>query len=113
MIDFEDSLYKILQKAKNETMVARETYGNFYQKHYCQMIEIKGKQHYQIFTDYDKSMIGNTSRFCHGKPISSMNRSEPVMPLSFVCQNPDGELLTRQTRKRADSIFENAIKAGA
>lgn len=80
VIDFRDSLYEILKKSKNEMMEARETYGNLYQKHYCQMIEIKGKQHCQIFTNYDKSMIENTSRFCHGKLILLMNRSELVIP---------------------------------
>lgn len=61
------------------------------------LIEIKGKQHCQIFIDYDENFIGNASRFCHGKTISSINRNEPTIPLSFVCQKLDGELLTTQT----------------
>ena len=109
VIDFGDSLYRILQKAKNEMMEARETYGNLYQKHYCQMIEIKGKQHCQIFTNYDESMIENTSLFCHGKPISSMNRGEPIIPLSFVCQKPDGELLTTQTLKWCNKVVQKNL----
>lgn len=109
VIDFGDSLCKILQKARDEMITARETYSSLYQKHYCQIIEIKGKQHCQIFTDYNENTIGNTTRFCHGKPISAINHSEPTIPLSFVCQKPDGELMTTQTLKWCNKVIQKNL----
>lgn len=108
-IDFGDSLAAILKNARKAQLESTMRYGKLYQKHFYHLKEIKGKNHCQIYTDYDESVIANASRFGHGIAVWEAEPSMQLNPLSFVCNKPGGELLTTQTLKWCNKVVQKNL----
>ena len=70
-----------------EQAADQKTFDGYYHTHYCQVKNIKGRQHYIIYTDIkcDNGIIG--SRVGHGKLLEEADPREQLVPLSFVCRN--------------------------
>lgn len=106
-VDFGASLAAILADAKAMQAENEKTYGKYYQKHYCQVNTLIGRQHYMIYTDLftENGIIG--SRVGHGLPLEEADRKRPLQQLSFVCRKRDGELVTPQTLKNCNKLIQS------
>lgn len=109
VIDFGNQLTAILKRAKKEQLERQFRFGNLYQRHFYQSKEIKGRQHVQIFTQIHEDIKVLSSRSSKGKFIEEANPKEPLMPISFVCSKPDGELLTTQTLKYLNKVVQKEL----
>ena len=78
--------------------------GPYYQKHYYQVREIGGRQHYQIFTELGTGVSANASRSTKGKFIGQHSPGLELTSLQFVCTKPLGELLTTQSLKWCNKV---------
>lgn len=94
IIDFGDSLYAILKAAQKEQTSNRNYYGDFYETHFYQQVEIKGKQYFQIYTKVSEELESRSSRSTEGRYFDTINRSKPFYPLNFVCSKENGEMIT-------------------
>ena len=110
IVDFGETLAGILAEAKAQQERDRKLYGELYQKHYCQIQSIKGRQHNMIFTDIhtETGIIG--SRVGHGKLIEEADKKTRLLPLEFVCRKADGEMVTIQTLKNCNKVVQNNLK---
>ena len=110
IVDFGETLAEILSHAKAEQSDNQKAYEGFYQKHFCQMKNIGGRQHCIIYTDInsDNGVIG--SRVAHGKLLAEADPREQLVPLDFVCRKEDGELVTTQTLKNCNKLIQNNLK---
>jgi len=110
IVDFGETLAGILTEAKAQQERDRKLYGELYQKHYCQIQSIKGRQHNMIFTDIhtETGIIG--SRVGHGKLLEEADKKMKLLPLEFVCRKADGEMVTIQTLKNCNKVVQNNLK---
>lgn len=108
-IDFGDSLASILMMAKHNQEKQKKMYEDLYQNHFYHAKEIRGKSHCQIYTDYNKAYIKNSTRFCHGIHVDDFDNPKSLNPISFVCTKPDGELLTTQTLKWCNKVVQKNL----
>ena len=106
VIDFGDSLCAILRAERKRQMGEATDNGAFYQRHYFQVREISGRQHYQIFTDPGRGIPANMSRSTKGKLIGQHDPQQDLVPVQFVCTKPLGELLTTQTLKWCNKVVQ-------
>lgn len=83
--------------------------GPYYQKHYYQVREIGGRQHYQIFTELGTGVPANASRSTKGKFIGQHSPGLELTSLQFVCTKPLGELLTTQTLKWCNKLVHHEL----
>ena len=99
----------ILTEAKEQQERDRKLYGELYQKHYCQIQSIKGRQHNMIFTDIHtkNGVIG--SRVGHGRLIEEADKKIRLLPLEFVCRKSDGEMVTIQTLKNCNKVVQKNL----
>lgn len=104
VIDFGESLAEILRKARRDQLTEAMENGPYYQKHYYQVREIGGRQHYQIFTELGTGVPANASRSTKGKFIGQHSPGLELTSLQFVCTKPLGELLTTQTLKWCNKV---------
>ena len=111
VIDFGESLAEILRKERRRQLEEATRNGPFYQKHYFQVREINGRQHYQIFTDPGSSIPSNSSRSTKGKFLGQHSPQHELKPVQFVCSKPLGELLTTQTLKWCNKLVQREIPA--
>ena len=108
-IDFGESLAEILRRARKKQLEEMMENGTFYQKHFFQVREIKGRQHYQIFTDMGSGTPENASRSTKGMFIGQHSPEQELIPIQFVCTKPLGELLTTQTLKWCNKIVHQEL----
>jgi len=109
IVDFGETLCKILKEAKKQQIILQTKYGEYYHSHFMQSKEIQGRTHWQIFT---KAYTDNgvlSSRVTKGKFIEDADENSPLHPLFFVCSKPDGELLTTQTLKYCNKIVQKNL----
>ena len=99
IVDFGDTLARILMRAKSEQEENRLTYGELYQRHFCGQENICGRQHYLIYSDVPTPNGVISSRVGHGHLLTKDDTRKNLMKLDFVCRKEDGELLTPQTLK--------------
>ena len=111
VIDFGESLAEILKKERKRQFEEATSNGAFYQKHYFQVREINGRQHYQIFTDPGSAIPSNASRSTKGKFLGQHSPQHELMPVQFVCSKPFGELLTTQTLKWCNKLVQMELPA--
>ncbi len=109
VIDFGDSLAMILRKARKEQMEEAAKDPAFYHRHYYQVREIGGRQHYQIFTDLGTGIPANASRSTKGKFIGQHDPELELHSVQFVCCKDLGELLTPQTLKWCNKLIQSEI----
>lgn len=111
IVDFGQTLAEILTVAKAEQAADQKTFDGYYHTHYCQVKNIKGRQHYIIYTDLrtDNGMI--SSRVGRGKLLTEADPSQQLVPVSFVCRKPDGELVTPQTLKNSNKLVQTHLKS--
>lgn len=109
IVEFGDTLERILKEAKRRQQQEKEWYGVFYHKHYVQTREIKGIVHWQIFTDaYTENGI-LSSRTTKGKFMQQLDPSQPKMSVDFVCGKPGGELMTPQSLKYLNKLIRKNL----
>ena len=109
IVDFGDTLAKILIRAKSEQEENRFTYGELYQSHFCRQENICGRQHYLIYSDVPTPTGVISSRVGHGRLLTKDDTRKNLMPLDFVCRKEDGELLTPQTLKNCNKLIQNHL----
>ena len=109
VIDFGESLSSILRAARKTQLEDALRNGPFYQKHYFQIREINGRQHYQIFTDLGDGVPENLSRSTKGKFLGQHDPELELNPVQFVCCKPLGELLTTQTLKWCNKLVQKEL----
>ena len=111
VVDFGDTLAKILADAKVQQEQDRKLYGELYQKHYCQTQNISGRQHNILFSDIctEYGIIG--SRVGHGRLLEEARKDIKLVPLEFVCRKVDGELVSVQTLKNCNKLVHDHLGA--
>ena len=109
IVDFGDTLAGILTEARKQQESDKKEYNEYYQRHYCQLRNIKGRPHHMIFSDIhtDNGVIG--SRVGHGKPLAEADSSLELLPLEFVCRKENGELVTPQTLKNCNNLIHKHL----
>lgn len=109
VVDFGDTLAGILTEAWQRQESDRVRYDRYYQKHYCQIHDIKGRKHHIIFSDIytDTGVIG--SRVGHGRALEDADPQIELIPLSFVCRKADGEMVTTQTLKNCNKLIQDNL----
>ena len=111
VIDFGESLAEILRKERKRQFEEASRNNPYYQRHYFQVREINGRQHYQIFTDPGSAVPANASRSTKGKFIGQHSPEIELKPVQFVCSKPLGELLTTQTLKWCNKLVQKELPA--
>ena len=109
VIDFGESLAEILRNARKKQLEEMMENGPFYQKHFFQVREIKGQQHYQIFTDLGSGVPQNASRSTKGRFVGQHSPDVELTPVQFVCTKPMGELMTTQTLKWCNKLVHREL----
>lgn len=109
VIDFGESLAEILKKERRRQFEDATRNGPLYHKHYFQVREINGRQHYQIFTDPGDGIPANASRATKGKFIGQHSPEIELNPVRFVCSKHLGELLTPQTLKWCNKLIQKEL----
>lgn len=104
VIDFGDSLAQILMVAKIKQARHRDDYGDLYEHHFYQDVEIKGKQFTRIYTKRSESLETISSRATKERTIDKADKSIPLLTLDFVCSKDNGEMLTTQTLRWCNKI---------
>lgn len=109
IVDFGDTLAKILTAAKAKQAADETRYGELYHSHFCQVQNICGRQHHIVFTKMSmvNEIIG--SRVGHGKPLTEADKTQTLMPLNFVNRKEDGELVTTQTLKNCNKLIQQHL----
>ena len=107
IIDFGDTLAQILMVAKIKQTKNRNDYGDLYERHFYQNVEIKGKAYTQIYTKRSSSLEAVSSRATQGRTIDMADASMPLLPLDFVCSKDNGEMLTTQTLKWCNKVVHD------
>lgn len=97
IIDFGDSLYKILKSARKEQLRHRMEYGDYYCYTFYKRTEISGRIHTQLET--------STVMDIEYHPDYYRNLTK----LDFVCKKEDGSLHTNQTIKYSNKVAKRDI----
>ncbi len=111
IVDFGQTLAEILAAAKAEQNADQKMFGEYYQAHYCQVKNISGRQHHIIYTDIKTETGVISSRVAYGKPMTEVDLSQQLVPVSFVCRKQDGELVTPQTLKNCNKLIQTHLKS--
>ena len=109
IVDFGDTLAKILTDALSEQEADRANYGNMYQHHYCREENILGRPHHIICSVVPTDDGGISSRVGHGRVLGSKAEAANMVKLEFVCRKSDGELVTTQTLKNCNKLIQNNL----
>ena len=109
IIDFGESLYKILVDSKKAQTSNEKFYDEYYETHFYQQFDIKGKQLFQIYTKTSGKLESRSSRSTEGKSFSSINHAKPYYRLNFVCSKENGEMITTQTLKWLNKVVKSLV----
>lgn len=109
VVAFGDTLAGILRSAKKHQLEDQMAYGPYYQNHFYQINEIRGREHCQIFTELHPEVKVLSSRATKGKFLDEAETDQPLHPLRFVCSKPGGELLTTQSLKYLNKLIQKEL----
>lgn len=97
IIEFGDSLYKILKTARKEQKIRRIEYADFYCTAFYKRVSIDGVIHTQLEVATQNDLIYHPEYY------------ENMTELDFVCKKTDGCLHTTQTIKYSNKVAKRDI----
>lgn len=108
-VDFGEHLAQVLKKAKTDQLREQMRYGQLYQHHFYQNVNINGRFHCQIFTKLPEELRTLSSRATKGKFVGEHDTTQVLTELHFVCSKTGGELLTTQTLKWCNKVVKQLL----